>query len=216
MQKFITCLLITLVFTQVSAKTKDCPSPNLDSSPKELLNFGYCDKYGYFYPSLITVDAARRALPDYAEGVVTWVNPNRMEDTALVNNINLSNYIDGIALMSCADIGQTVWIKRPEADWEGPYVVADCANPKHMFAAICYKEEITELGFKTAQAWGLATYDNEKVKVVKHVVAGVQIMKSTGFPEPNGEPVDYRTWWLSKLTFVNGESYPEMNFDCSQ
>jgi hypothetical protein len=153
-------------------------------------------------------------MPDHAKGVVTWVNPNRMEDTASVNNIDLSPFKDGIALMSCSDVGETVWLKRQSHDWEGPFVVADCANPKHMFAAICYKGEIAELGFKTAVSWGLATYESEKVGIIRHTVDDVEIAKSSDVPSISTEPVDYREWWLSKLKFVNGEVFTDMNFQC--
>jgi hypothetical protein len=153
-------------------------------------------------------------MPDYAKGVVTWVNPHRMEDTASVNNIDLTPFKDGIALMSCSDVGETVWLRRPEHEWEGPYVVADCANKKHMFAAICYKREIAEVGFNTAVDWGLAYIEDDKVKIVSHTVQDVEVFKSSDFPNPTGEPIDYPSWWLSKLKFVNGEKFEEMDFEC--
>ena len=171
-------------------------------------------KYGYFYPSLITPESAQRKMPDYVKGDVTWVNPHRMEDTAVVNNIDLSPFKDGIALMSCSDIGETVWLKRPDHNWDGPFVVADCANPRHMFAAICYKGEVAELGFKTAVEWGLATYENEKVGIIHHVVLNVEVARSAGAPNTSGAPTDYREWWLSNLTFVNGKAFHDMNFEC--
>lgn len=213
MYKYIVLIVLFSLTLPTQDKKSDCPSPLTDESPSELLIQGYCDQYGYYYPSLITNASARRSLPDLAFGHVTWVNPHIMEATAESNHIRLEGYLDGIALMSCSDIGETVYLKRPDQDWEGPYVVADCANPKHMFAAICYKSEIAELGFETAVRWGLATYENETITVINNAVVDVQVSKSSP-PKDGDSPIDYRAWWLSKLKFKNGEVFSEMGFEC--
>jgi len=80
--------------------------------------------------------------PFYSEGYSVWYDPWIIEATAHVRGMDLSGYLDGVALMSPADLGKEVWIRRDGHDWEGPFLVVDCAQQNHMYAAVVNHGEV--------------------------------------------------------------------------
>jgi len=212
--------LVVVILTAVSlshpnfVQIHDCPVARTEYDAIEQLEKGYCDRYGYYIPALITYSTWERVAPTHSIGRAIRYNPFLMEATAERNGIDLTPFLDGVALLSCADVGQTVWIKRSGGDWEGPFVVADCIKREHMFAAICYKEELVEVGFRTAERWGMAHMEGEIVVTDRYVEYDVEVYKSPDPPAPTSEPVNYRSWWLENARFTNGKSFSELGFHC--
>ena len=130
-----------------------------------------------------------------------------MESTAEYNGFSLEGYVDGVALMSPADQGLPVWLKRPGYDWEGPFLVVDCARRTDFYNVSVHNQEVVEVGFETAVRWGMAT-EREKVdgkwmnywpmkKVENVIVSKIQ---------PNNldsdyEIVNYKDWFLDMVRF---------------
>lgn len=168
---------------------------NYDNNP---LN-GYFQPDRGWIPGLITVESWSIPHPQYSYGAAVWYAPNVMEGTARARQMSLDGYLDGVSLMSPSDLGQTVWLRQPGGEWEGPYLVVDCAQINHHFAATYYNQETVELGWKTALRWGMVGPGR---KVNQWVMEGVEVWKGIDPPPSDpGQPVFYPDWWLAQVTF---------------
>lgn len=199
---------VSFIFPKTTV-AEACISAHTEYDSYEDLVGGYCDRNDHYIYGLITIESWNITLPAYAKGNVVWYSPDLMEATAQAQGIDLSQYVDGVALMSCQDFGQVVWIKRPGYDWEGPFIVVDCAKRQHMFAAIYYNGEIAEVGFKTAERWGMVHIENGERIVSSYVALDVEIYKGSAPPQ-GGDSVDYRNWWLDQVQFTSGKSLGEL------
>ncbi len=178
-----------------------------------LLENGYCDYRGRWIPGLITDESYRRAAPVHILGNIVWYNPGVMEQVASGKNIDLSSYVDGVSLMSVADVGQTVWLKRSGGSWEGPFIVIDCSASYHMFSNVYYGGEVAEIGFKTAQSWGMVSLTVEgKIdrSNVQWNLSNVEVYKGNSPPDGQSKPVRYVEWWMQHTKFTNGLGFPEI------
>jgi len=146
---------------------------------------------------LVTFATWLTPAPKYVIGDVTWYDPGVMEATCDYRELSLNGYVDGVALMSPADIGKTVYLRRPAGVWEGPFLVCDCAMRGDMYSIIVYRNEIAELGWRTASSWGMGPRDGGwKTRDVIMIVG----------ENPNSlslsdwrymRPVNYRDWFLN-------------------
>jgi hypothetical protein len=105
-------------------------------------------------PGYISVETWFTPAPDHFSGRVVFYSQGIMEATAAWRGLSLDGYIDGVSLMSPADIGHKVWIKF-DGIWEGPFLVVDCARRGDMWPIIMHREEAVEVGWETAQRWNL-------------------------------------------------------------
>jgi hypothetical protein len=176
-------------------------------------------------PGLISMETWFTPAPEHSRGAAVFYGPGMMEGTARWRGMDLSNYLGGVALMSPADIGQTVWLKRPGEAWEGPYLVVDCAARQDMWPVIMARGEVVEVDFDTATRWGMVTPVNVskgEYKVHKWQIE-IQVLKSKYRPEtgPGGflgrdvgyllsahklsSPVDYVSWFEGIARFVQAQ-----------
>lgn len=172
-------------------------------------------------PGMITVRSWYLPAPTYAYGSAVFYGPNVMEATAHYRNLLLDDYLDGVSLMAPSDIGRTVWLRRPGHEWEGPYLVVDSAARQDMWPILYARGEIVEVGFKTAERWGMVTGDRNgnyytgRYKVHQWKIEDVEVLKTDdlpiwatfGLPAPV-EPINYAAWWLGQAAFVNGRDVP--------
>ena len=153
-------------------------------------------------PGLISVESTLEPQPIYTSGVAVFYAPGVMESVSRYRKMPLDDYVDGVALMSCADIGQKVWIKQLEVgEWEGPFLVIDCAARHDYYGVTIFNQEVVEVGFETAVRWGMA----KKISKGK----GYKSLDSTRFvyvsrvqPEYLSvcpDPVHYPTWWENEV-----------------
>lgn len=180
---------------------------------RSLLDNGYCDFRDRWIPGVITQESYERPAPDHIIGNVVWYNPGVMEQVASGKDIDLSRYVDGVSLMSVADVGQTVWLKRPGGSWEGPFIVIDCSALLHMFSNIYYGGEVAEIGFKTAQSWGMVELTPEgKVDPngAQWSLSNIEVFKGSSPPGAESQPVQYVEWWKEHTKFTNGLGFPEI------
>lgn len=154
--------------------------------------------------------------PRYTVGDVVYYAPGVMEATAEVRLLDLDEYLDGVSLMSPADIGKTVWIKRPNNGWEGPFLSVDCAQQNDMYNAVVNRGEVVEVGFKTALRWGLVKVSNKRWRTVEWKIEDVEVYVGERLPfsirfskylNYQLEPVDYVEWFLDNLEY--GTLYPQ-------
>lgn len=206
----LTCVLLISNF---SANAKSvCLNPHRWNEDPVYLMHGYCDR-GYYIFGYITNSTAQLQAPAHSIGSVVWFNPNKMEETAAINGTNLTGYLDGIALMSCSDVGKEVYLQREGYDKEGPFIVASCAWQAHMFGSICYIGEVAEVGFKTAERWGMVSLVNNEKIVNRYREDNVQVFVNGGVTSSE-TPVDYRSWWLDQVEFTSGLKFKDMGVSC--
>lgn len=63
-------------------------------------------------------------------------------------------WVGGVALMSPANLLDTVYLRPPGEGWQGPYVVVDTST-SHDFCNLVYHwEEVIEVDWQTWQRWG--------------------------------------------------------------
>jgi len=163
-------------------------------------------------PGMVSVRTWYTPAPPYAKGASVWYAPNVMEATAHYRQLSLEGYVDGVSLMSPSDIGRTVWLRRPGYDWEGPFLVVDCAQRDDIYPVIMERGEIVEVGFQTAARWGMIdatlyeTGYDRPYKTANWKLYDVEVLKMDEIPPwiDNHEPLDYVEWWGERVVFSDG------------
>ncbi len=182
-------------------------SPNCDDG--DLMN-GYWWRGGWV-PGLIKIEDHFKPTPRYSRGMATYYTPGTMEATADYMGLSLDGYVDGIAMMSCADIGSVAWIRRidpiwwvpvPWWEWEGPYLVVDCAEWDDHYPITVHRGELTELGFKTAERWGLAERNWRGVINHEYIVPVEVWLEDYKPPEWIRGPTHYVWWFIETTSFI--------------
>ena len=183
-------LILTFFFPPVPALADDhcwVEYAWADCNDGNLFN-GYWWREEGFVPGMITRETHFLPAPPYTKGWAVYYAKGVMEATARVMNFSLDGYLDGVAMMSCADIGQTIWIHRIFADdWEGPFLVVDCAEWDDHYPVTIFRGEVIEVGFQTAKRWGIL--DDWKTAVF--------VLKSRFRPpkEFRQLPITYSEWF---------------------
>ena len=167
---------------------------NYDNDP---LN-GYFQTDRGWIPGMITEESWNIPHPVYSYGGAVWYAPGVMHATAFARGYSLDGYLDGVSLLSPADVGETVWMRQSGGGWEGPYLVVDCAQINHHFAAAYYVKEVVEVSWDTALRWGMVGSGVE-IEWIRH---DVEIYKSIEPPPSDLEsPIYYPDWWLNQVEF---------------
>lgn len=139
---------------------------------------------GFCVPGLITYDAWWFDSPADFYGLMSSYAENVMEWQMEAKGYGYHAYVDGVALMSCGDIGKTVWLRPYGAMvWTGPFVAVDCSQKNHMYYHVVGMGLAVEVGFKTTELWG--------AKVLPRV--DVHIGSS---PPTNWNGVYFPDWWV--------------------
>lgn len=171
-------------------------------------------------PGLPTIESWFTPAPIWSWGNAVFYGPNVMEGTAKARGFDLTGYLDGVAMPSCADVGLEVWLKpfviyrdgEPvEARWEGPYLVVDCAQRSDIYGVVVHRGEVVEVGFETARRWGMADYGGSRYVVEHWKLPLVQVSKVhpvylpedvfyPGWHSPD-ELVHLPSWWKEVVRF---------------
>lgn len=209
-------LALSLVIPQLSTSRPDQERYFLRGCPGEENNpyDGYIwgDDSSICVPGLVTIETWYTPAPPYAYGSAVWYAPRVMEATAAYRQLPLDGYLDGVSLMSPSDIGRTVYLKRPGHDWEGPFLVVDCARRGDIWPVITKRGEIVEVGFQTAARWGMVNateYDygyDRPYRSANWKIEGVEVLKMDTIPDwiDHATPIDYVSWWAERAIFSNG------------
>lgn len=163
---------------------------------------GYSGPDGWI-PGWITWQSWFTPAPQHSIGNAVYYAPGVMEATAEVRELDLEEFLDGVALMSPADIGKTVWIKHPEYGWEGPFLSVDCAQQNDMYNVVIYRGEVIEVGFVTARKWGMVVGGETSRwwKPISWRLDEVEVFIGEELPDELGEPTDYVDWFLTFVEF---------------
>ncbi len=144
--------------------------------------------------------------PRLTDGWAVSYSPGIMEATAAFMGFDLTEYKDGVALMSCADVGHTVWIRRREEwpdkfyEWDGPFLVVDCAEWDDHYAIAMYFGEVIEVGFKTAERWGWVTRDWQGLHYTQYL-EWVDVWKGITPPAIAENAITYHEWFRDVVEF---------------
>lgn len=145
-------LLIVAFFLVPVALADEEMNPPWDVNCKDLNPYnGFVNDQGVCVPGLVTNETWFVKSPSRFYGLGDSYAPGVMER---VCNGRCRNYKDGIALMSCGDIGRTAWLKRPGKKWDGPFLVVDCSHKRHLWMNVVGNGLVVEWGYKTTQRWG--------------------------------------------------------------
>jgi len=147
---------------------------------------------------LVTYDTWMTGHPAYGTGAAVFYEPGVMEATAYVRGMSLDGFVDGVSLMSPSDIGRVIWIRYNDI-WEGPFLSVDTAQQNHMCQAIQTRGEIVEVGYKTAERWGMTDWPDVhewktdvEVSLVPPVFLDAFDLESVDFPE----------WWSNRAELL--------------
>lgn len=206
-RKFISFLLITILALSNLAmiNSETCVK---ESDYPHCLNDNVYDGYwwhNYWIPGIPTQETQMLMNPPIVRGVAVFYSPNVMEATAKAKELKIEEpYLDGVSLLTCGDIGKSVWIKRPKHPWEGPFLVIDCAKRGDLFGVINHKKEVVEVGFKTAQRWGMVILDGYYSKNYSVIVWGFRDVLVSKYPPEytrDFDILDMDNWFNSVLVF---------------
>lgn len=161
------------------------------------------------YPSCLpSTETFFHVPPPVTSGWAVYYIPGEMEATAEYRGFTLDDgYLGYVAAMTPAMIGWSVWLKRENHDWEGPYLVVDCPRSNDQYGLIEYKKEVIEVDFNTALRWGfvkLTGLDNQK-HYTYQVIAGGEANVQVSYYKPSKympPAVIYQNWY--KSIFVSG------------
>jgi len=163
---------------------------------------GYFWKSWFWVPGYISNSTWFIPAPIVSRGNATFYGPEVMEATAEYRGFDLDGYVDGITLMSPADIGAEVWLKAPSREWEGPFLVVDCARRGDIWPVINFYGGVIELGFKTAERWGMVE-QHSRWTAIRWKERGVLVSKVPPSFVDRYEIIDYSQWWISSAEFTH-------------
>ncbi len=207
MKKLILVFLIILIaFSNIAAVSpvKYCElESNFPACADNNIYNGYWWN-GFWVPGLPTQGSQMLTNPPLAIGKAVFYGPNSMEATAKYRGFKLKGYVDGVSLLTCGDIGKSVWIKRPGNNWEGPFLVVDCAKRGDLYGIINYRNEVVEVGFKTALKWKMVYYSDTEKWIYKEVKWNIDNVLVSKYPPPmigKLNKVNMKDWFNSVVEF---------------
>jgi hypothetical protein len=86
-------------------------------------------------PGLITFDTQFLRIPALAVGSAVFYAPQMMDANIKYRGLPYDKkyYAGGVALSFCSEIGHSVWLKRIDNEWEGPFFVADFSRRNDLY-----------------------------------------------------------------------------------
>jgi hypothetical protein len=182
------------------------PTPTKGGPWTDIADYAY-DGYWWreevWVPGYISLETWYRPAPRHMVGRAVFYAPGVMRATAEVRGLSLEGFLDGVSLMSPADIGRTVWLLRPGGNWEGPFLVVDCARRGDMWPIIVGRDEVVEVGWDTADRWGMGYGKHGKPWSLDDIEVWVGDEAPTPMALTRDFPVqDYSEWFLDRVQFA--------------
>jgi len=177
---------------------------------------------GKWTPGLPTFETDLLASPKLVEGNVEFYSPGIMEATARYRGFgDYQQYVGTVSLMFAGDIGSKVWLKRPGHDWEGAFLVVDCARRNDLYGVIVYNGEVAEVDFQTALRWGMVTMGyntdqyvkNGNYSVVDYAIPGVLVSKvDPTMLTGNEQPANLMDFFLDRVHYQQINDWRTMEY----
>jgi hypothetical protein len=178
-------------------------------------------------PGLVTFDTQFLRLPTTTIGSAVFYAPGMMEANIKYHGLPYdgTKYIGAVAVPFCSEIGHSVWLQPPNADyetWEGPFLVADCSRRNDLYGHIVYRDQVVEVDFDTAVLWGMArttaTNDDGWMAITGRMN---RVIMTTVDPQYfDGNITDLTVWFLNHVTYADVsenrhqiENYLPPNYD---
>ena len=173
-------------------------------SPR-LLEKGYCDHMGYWIPGYISNDFYWNQRVDHFVTRALWQSEGQIELTAAQKGIDIqtAGFADGVAVPWYIPAREfaSVWLKRPESDWEQmPFLALDCPRQEHQYHHVMIMDSGIELGYRTAEAWGLI---EAAMNGQGYGLYGVEVCIGN-LNKCAEEPVDLGSWYEQNARFKVG------------
>ena len=144
----------SLIKTSPASADPGIPVPWIVDCDDSIDENGFYDR-GFCVPGNLKRSSNFVRSPGRFWGVGSSYSPGVMERMCRLNG-GCDGFKDGVALMSCGDVGRSVWIYPIEKEkWYGPFKVVDCSQPFHMYVNVVEHGLAVEWGAKTAEAMGL-------------------------------------------------------------
>jgi hypothetical protein len=111
----------------------------------------------YCIPGVIAEEFWLSPNPNHFIGLATYYGDGIMEKVAERRGLSLNNVWGGVALMNCGDVGSHVYLKRsPQYEFEGPYLVVDCSQKRHLYYNVVINGLAVEVDYQTSRRWGMS------------------------------------------------------------
>lgn len=166
---------------------------------------GY-DYYGEgWVPGLVTFDTQFMRLPPVTIGSAVFYAPDVMRAQVEYRGLSMDGMVGAVAVPFCSEIGHVVWLQRPGHDWEGPFIVADCSRRNDLYGHIEFRDQVVEVDFDTAVAWGMARYGGTQNQGRWSTLTGRMdcVLLSTVPPdEYDGIIIDLSVWFLDRVEYA--------------
>lgn len=185
------------------------PTPDIDIMGDGNIYNGYWWYGEGWVPGLPTFEAQFLRLPPVSIGSAVFYAPGVMEANVKYRGLvyDRNKYIGAVAVPFCSEIGHDVWLKRPSTDyWEGPYLVADCSRRNDLYGHIEFRDQVVEVDFDTAVAWGLARYGGTQNDGRWSSLTGrldCVLLSKVPPDQFDGIIVDLSVWFLQHVTFAD-------------
>lgn len=207
MRKHLSRLLLTFLIALLSAFAIVVNQASAAPDCNTYIDRGYC------VPGYISNETWWTPAPKHSVGKAVWYAPYLMSATAEWRTQSMDGFAGGVAMMSPADIGQVVWLKRPDHVWEGPFLVVDVSSTIHMWTTITKNEEVVEVDFHTALRWGLVEGNENNYSINAYMVRDVEVYKGLHPPFENSKPVDYVEWFKNDVLAWGDGQYRRWSTD---
>jgi hypothetical protein len=129
----------------------------------------------------------------YANGVMTANCQYRADMAGVTYEEWMGGAIDGVAMMSPADMGKTVWID-PGTGFEGPFRVCDAGVRGQVYEMVVWRGEVVEVGWDTAERWGMGPFDGGWKRPVEVFVGELPLLRDP-LDNERLRAVDYIQWF---------------------
>lgn len=108
--------------------------------------------------------------PEHTIGRASYYDPGLMEDQVVYRGYESEVYLGGVALMTPATMGRSVYLKPPHTGrWEGPFVQADASASHHFCVNVYQRRFVVEISWDTWQRWGRGRGDGPYADVEVYV-----------------------------------------------
>jgi len=155
-------------------------------------------------------------MPETSVGLAEFYAPQVMDAQVEYRGLvyDRVKYVGAEALPFCSEIGHDAWLQRVGWDWEGPFLVADCARRNDLYGIIVLRRAAVEVDFDTAVAWHMARYGGQENEGRWSQLPSdnpVTVLVSMSLPsEYNGIVTDLSYYFLEHVVYAK----PTENTHC--